>query len=141
MINKQLVVKSQRGFVDVWYATLEEILETCKNLTGACIKKISISDEDYPSYPNHCKDFLNCGHKEGWHFSYNDPKKSKQIEESCTAFPLEESQRACRVACEEFRIFNDLEEAINHAWTDTGIIRALEVRQDLEKESWYEAIR
>ena len=128
MSEKQLVIKRQLEHVDVWYATPEEILETCKNLTGAEIKRISVKDKDYPNYTNHAKEFLTLG-------------KEKQIEESCTAHPLETAERACRVACDEFRIFKDLDHAFAFGFSDPEINRALETQYEIEQESWYGAIK
>ena len=142
MSEKQLVIKRQLEHVDVWYATPEEILETCKNLTGAEIKRISVKDKDYPNYTNHAKEFLTLGHTEGWQFTfYSDFRKEKQIEESCTAHPLETAERACRVACDEFRIFKDLDHAFAFGFSDPEINRALETQYEIEQESWYGAIK
>jgi len=142
MSEKQLVIKRQLEHVDVWYATPEEILETCKNLTGAEIKRISVKDKDYPNYTNHAKEFLTLGHTEGWQFTFfSDFRKEKQIEESCTAHPLETAERACRVACDEFRIFKNLEEALSFGFTDTEIVRALQNQYELEEGGYHVAIR
>ena len=142
MSNKQLIVKRQLEHVDVWYASHAEILQICTNLTGAEIKQISISDENFPNYSNHAKDFLSLGHSEGWQFTfYSDFRKEKQIEESCTAYPLETAERACRVACDEFRIFKDLDHAFAFGFSDPEINRALETQYEIEQESWYGAIK
>lgn len=142
MSNKQLIVKRQLEHVDVWYASHAEILQICTNLTGAEIKQISISDEAFPNYTNHAKDFLSLGHSEGWQFTfYSDFRKEKQIEESCTAYPLETAERACRVACDEFRIFKNLEQALSFGFTDTEIVRALQNQYELEEGGYHVAIR
>jgi hypothetical protein len=142
MNDKQLIVKRQFEYVDVGYASENEILQICKNLTGAEIKYISISDTDYPNYSSHAKDFLTLGHTEGWQFTfYSDYRKDKQIEESFTAYPLETAERACRVACDEFRIFKNLKDAMSHNFNDAEITKALENQYEIEQEAWYGAIR
>ncbi len=141
MSENQLIVKRQLEHVDVWYASHAEILQICTNLTGAEIKHILISDENFPNYSNHAKDFLSLGHSEGWQFTfYSDFRKEKQIEESCTAYPIETAERACRVACDEFRIFKNLEEAMNYGFNDSEIIRALQNQYELEQRVNYVAI-
>ena len=142
MSKNLLIVKRQLEHVDVWYSSHAEILQICTNLTGAEIKHISISDDDFPNYSNHAKDFLSLGHSEGWQFTfYSDFRKEKQIEESCTAYPIETAERACRVACDEFRIFKNLEEAMSYSFNDSEILRALQNQYELEKGECYVAIR
>lgn len=142
MSNKQLIVKRQLEHVDVWYASHPEILEICKNITGSEIQKISISDKNYPDYTNHAKDFLSLGNAEGWQFVfYSDFRKEKLIEESCTSYPLEMVERACRVVCDEFRIFKNIDEAMKFNFKDPQITQAIETQYQTEQEACYGAFR
>jgi hypothetical protein len=125
----------EQKFIDVWFASEQDILQNCRDIAKADIKKISTSDPGYKNYSNHAKEFLSCGHKEGWQIIYSfDPAKPELTTESCTAYPLPTAVRALRNWCNDYQIFNSFEEAESHFRFNCDVMNEIECQKQIIKE-------
>ena len=127
MDKKLLVVRSHKGTVDVWWASLDELLESCMQITGAKITKLYKSDKNYFEFDDLVKEVLKHSFVV-YQFVYKHSLQPEQpiVRNSAPEVVTETLGEIFRMFYDEYYIFHGYEGALAHSWAGPEIRRAIE---------------